>query len=60
MRTRSGKKILIILGCAVLTSIVGVSATAAGLFDWALWQSAAVFGFAGLLSGVFAVARRSP
>lgn len=59
MKTGSEKKLVIILGAAILTSVVGVLATMAGVFDWALWQSAAVFGAAGLLSGSIAVVRRS-
>ncbi|MFE3591379.1 hypothetical protein ACFXOY_28190 [Streptomyces niveus] len=59
MKTGSEKKLVIILGAATLTSVVGVLATMAGVFDWALWQSAAVFGAAGLLSGSIAVVRRS-
>ncbi|GAA2281753.1 hypothetical protein GCM10010145_62160 [Streptomyces ruber] len=58
MARKSPNNALLVLSCTAVTCLVGVLATVAGLFDWAVRQSAVLFAAAGLVSGSIAVARR--
>ncbi|MBZ6114220.1 MULTISPECIES: hypothetical protein [Streptomyces] len=58
MKQKSTNTLVVIGSCAALTCLVGVLATAAGLFDWPIWQSAVLFAAVGLIAGGIAAVRR--